>query len=522
MPDDPIELPPVPEAKRITRSRTRFSAVWLVPLVAAAAGTWVAVTRILSTGPTITIVFRTAEGLEAGKTKIHYNGVDVGTLSAIRLSDDHHTVIATAQMEPHTEDFLVEDTEFWVVKPRISGASVSGLGTLISGSYIGMSIGPASGKTKKSFVALDTQPVVTGGTPGRFFVLKAPTLGSLDTGTPLYFRRFQVGQVASYTLDSDGKALTVKIFVEAPYDRFVTRDTRFWQASGIDMSLTASGISVQTQSLLSILVGGIAFETPPSDPVAAPADANAQFRLFDDRDEAFRPPVHDPQSYRLVFTQSVHGLTLGAPVEFQGIRIGEVSAIDAEFDAKTLTFAVPVTVRIDPERFGVKLVGESPDEEARVRTEMLNALVAHGARAQLRSGSLITGSLYVAFDFFPGAAPATVDWSTIPPELPTVPSDLAALEASITGILKKIDQLPLRELSDDVRKTIVELNHTLAGVQKTLTTADDLIRPSSDLRIDVDSTLQEVTRAARGLRLLADYLERHPEALLRGKPGEAK
>src|SRR6185436_751591 len=172
-------------------------------------------------GPTITITLDTAEGLEAGKTKIHYNGVDVGTVQTIRLSDDHQHVIATAQMAPKTEDFLVEDTTFWVVRPRISGATVSGLGTLISGSYLGMEIG-RSDKRKRHFTALAVPPVVTMREAGRYFELKTDTLGSLDSGTPLYFRRLQVGQVVSYSLDPDGNALSVKIFVDAPYDRFVT------------------------------------------------------------------------------------------------------------------------------------------------------------------------------------------------------------------------------------------------------------------------------------------------------------
>jgi paraquat-inducible protein B len=186
-------------------------------MLAAAAGVWVAVTRILAEGPTITIVFRSAEGLEAGKTKIHYNGVDVGTLATIRLSDDHQRAITTVQMAPKTESFLLADTKFWIVSPRISGASVTGLATLISGAYIGMEIGKAP-ETQRDFVALETQPVVSGEAPGRFFLLKTATLGSLDTGTPIYFRRLEVGEVASYELDPGGQSLTVKVFVNAPYD----------------------------------------------------------------------------------------------------------------------------------------------------------------------------------------------------------------------------------------------------------------------------------------------------------------
>src|ERR1019366_1762371 len=245
MPDRDRPLPPVPESKGLPKSRTRLSLVWFIPIVAALVGVWVAVTRIMGEGPVITLVFQSAEGLEAGKTKIHYNGVDIGTVTAIRLSDDHQHVIITAQMAPKSEGFLAEDTEFWVVRPRISGANVTGLGTLISGAYIGLEIG-SSKEHKRDFVGLETPPVVTGEIPGRLFVPKTSDLGSLDNGTPVFFRRLQVGQGSSYALDHDGKSLTVKVFVRAPYDQYVNPNTRFWHASGIDVSLSASGLKVQT------------------------------------------------------------------------------------------------------------------------------------------------------------------------------------------------------------------------------------------------------------------------------------
>jgi len=337
------------------KKQTRLSLVWFIPIVAALVGAWVAVTRVLSEGPKIQIVMKSAEGLEAGKTKIHYNGVDIGTVTTIELSKDHQHVTMTAQMAPKTESFLVEDTKFWVVRPRISGANVTGLGTLISGAYIGVEIGKSK-EDKRDFVALETAPVVTGDIPGRFFILKTPDLGSLDTGTPIFFRRLQVGQVASYQLDQDGKSLTVKAFVQAPYDQFVNPDTRFWHASGIDLSLSATGLSVQTQSVLSILIGGIAFETATTNRILPVAEANTVFTLFKDRAEAFNPPPRSPQTYQLVFKDSVRGLAAGAPVEFRGIPIGEVTAIRAQIDLKTFEFSVPVTIHLDPQRLGVKVM----------------------------------------------------------------------------------------------------------------------------------------------------------------------
>ena len=274
--------------------------VWLIPIVAALVGVWVAVTRIESEGPKISIVFGSADGLEAGKTKIEYKGVEVRTITSIQLSPDHRQVLATAQMAPTTEDFLVDDTQFWVVRPRVSGANITGLGTLISGAYIGMEIG-ASKREKRDFVALETPPIVTTDVPGRFFVLKTPDLGSLDFGTPVFFRRLQVGQVASYALDQDGRRFTVKIFVTTPYDQYVSPNTRFWQASGVDMQLGANGLNVQTQSILSILIGGIAFETPANGPLLPAAEANSEFPLYVSRAQAYEPPPRNPQPFELIF-----------------------------------------------------------------------------------------------------------------------------------------------------------------------------------------------------------------------------
>ena len=529
MPDHDPPRSSVPESRNVPKRRTRLSLVWFIPILAAIVGAWVAVTRVLSEGPKITIVMNSAEGLEAGKTKIHYNGVDIGTVKTIELSEDHRHAIMTAQMEPKTEEFLVEDTKFWVVRPRISGANITGLGTLISGAYIGVEIG-SSKVERRDFVALETPPVITGETPGRFFVLKTSDLGSLDTGTPIYFRRLQVGQVASYALDKDGKDLTVKVFVQAPYDQYVNPNTRFWHASGIDLSLSASGLSLQTQSVLSILIGGVAFETAATALVLPPADENAVFTLYSNRTEAFNPPPLNPQSYQLIFKGSVRGLAPGAPVEFRGIPIGEVTDISAQIDVKTFEFSAPVTVSLDPRRLGVKILdlgrGASLDT---MRRKLIDALIAHGVRAQLKTGNLLTGSAYVSLDFFPGATPATVDWSQTPPQLPTTAGQLEATEASVENIINKLDKVQFQEIADDLQKAIAQLNATLVTAQGTLSSARGtldntslLTEPNSSQVQQIGSTLQEVSRAARSLRVLADYLERHPDALLRGKPGEAK
>jgi len=416
----------------------------------------------------------------------------------------------------------VADTRFWVVRPRISGANISGLGTLISGAYVRMDIGQARDE-QRAFVGLETPPIVMRDVPGRSFVLKTSDLGSLDSGTPVFYRRLQVGEVVGYELDPDGSGLTVKAFVQAPYDRYVTSATRFWHASGLDVSMSATGFSVQTQSLMSILIGGIAFETPVAEAALPPAGENTSFLLHRDRAEAFRAPERNPLEVRLVFKQSVRGLAAGAPVEFRGIQVGQVVEVGAEVDVKTLAISVPVKIHLEGARFGVRFTDLDPgDDPTAIRRRLWDSLIAHGVRAQLRSGSLLTGALFVAFDVFPDAAPASIDWNAKPLDFPTVPGALEGLEASLASIVRKIDQLPLQAIGDDVAKALVQLDQTLSSARGALDSAGKLVAPSSPLATELTTTLQEVTRAARAIRVLGDYLERHPEALLRGKSGEAR
>lgn len=547
MPDLPEKdgFPEIPLAAGVPKKQRRLSVVWIIPFVAAVIGGWIAVQKILSEGPKITIRFHSADGLEAGKTKIKYHGVEIGTVSIVTLSSDRLGVVATAEMAAECRDMLVEDTQFWVVRPRISGGTVSGLGTLLSGSYIGMEIGKSKEK-RYEFVGLKTPPVVTGEVAGRFFLLKADNLGSLDYGTPLFYRRIQVGQVVGYTLDQDGRSITANIFVQAPYDQYVTPTTRFWQASGIDASLTANGVNIHTESLVSLLIGGIAFETPSGGPVLPPAEPHTVFKLFNNREQAMKPPEGEPRTYVVVFKESVRGLVVGAPVEFSGIHFGEVASIGLQLHPTTYGLSVPVTIKVYPELLFRKAVGN--DQQAlRAGRQLTDKLVELGFRAQLRTGSLITGALYIAFDQFPDAPKAKVDWSQEPPEFPTVPGELQEIQASLTRIVQKFDNLPLDGLVKDLRRTLATLDQSLkevdsltkrvksewvpegkkalADARRTLETAERALSSVNKTYLGADApvqqelrdVLQEFSSAARAFRVLADTLERHPESLLRGK-----
>lgn len=528
----------LPESKVVVKKRGRFSFVWIIPIISALVGAWIGINHYRSLGPTITIVFKSAEGLEANKTMIRYNGVEVGEISSIQLADDYQSVIAKARMSPKTEEFLHKDTEFWVVKPQISGANISGLNTILSGAYIGMEIGKAK-ESERHFIALDNPPLEVDGITGHYFTLKTPELGSLNRGTPIYYRRLQAGQVVSYELDKSGKFLNVEIFVQSPYDQFVNADTRFWQASGINLSVSASGLQMRTESLLSILVGGIAFETPDSSSQLPPAAADTTFVMFDSREDAFRPPPVSPQTYKLVFTEPLRGLAVGAPVELNGIPIGEVTEIHAQFDARNYQFSAPVTIQIDPARYGVDFLnapGGGNTNTAAEQHKTLDVFVARGLRAQLKTGSLVTGSRYVALEFFPNAKPVTLDWSQKPLEFPTQPGSLNSIESGVSDLIAKANQIPFKDIGDNLNHTLVGAQSALAGVQGTLTgvqgtltnanvllqNAGQMVGPNSLLDAQLNATLQQVGGAAQALRILADYLERHPEALIQGKSNDSK
>jgi paraquat-inducible protein B len=538
------ELPDLPEAVSAPKRRWAPQLIWIIPIVAVLAGAWLAAKAILERGPTITISFKTGEGLEAGKTKIKYKDVDIGLVKEIALSEDRKRVVATAELDKDAADLLVEDTRFWPVRPRITASGVSGLGTLLSGPYVAMDIGRSKQK-RRDFVALEVAPIVTHEDPGREFILRAADLGSHDVGVPVYFRRLPVGEVVARELDKDGTGVSIRIFVRAPYDQYVTTHTRFWNATGVDVTLDVAGFRVQTESLVSILIGGIAFQAAPDGAAAPAADANTVFNLFPTREEAMKRPDLEILHFVLVFRQSVRGLSVGAPVEFRGVTIGEVVRIGAEFDPKAFNFVQPVEINLYPDRLRVHsrdsgtMLPPSATPEARLKRMQL--FVDKGFRAQLRTGNLLTGQSYVAVDFFPDAPKVKFDPSK-PPEIPTLPGAFEELEATVASIVKKLDKVQYEQIGADVRKvmatldqalksadvlvkrldteTTPELNRALEEGRRALKSADSALATESPLQTDLRDALREITRAAASIRALTDYLERQPQSLIRGKPAE--
>lgn len=544
----------IPQARVSPRGRWSIQLVWVIPIVAALIGAWLAVQAVLERGPLIAISFSNAEGLEADKTLVKYKNVDIGRVTGVSLSEDRARVIATVQMTKAAEDLLVEDTRFWVVRPRVTGAQVSGLGTLLSGAYIGVDVGKSQ-ESRREYVGLDVPPIVTVDRPGRHFLLHADDLGSLDIGSPVYYRRVQVGQVVAFDLDADGGGVSVQVFVHAPHDRQVKRSTRFWQASGFDIALDASGIRLNTESIASLLLGGIAFRSPPGVEDDEAAAERAQFTLFADRERAMSRPDSAQETYVMMFEESVRGLTPGAPVDFRGVVLGEVVSVNVDFDPVSQQVRLPVEVRLYPERMRARYPKGAPAADA--TQNPVDLLVARGLRAQLRTGNLLTGQLYIALDFFPKAGKAAVIRAGRHAEIPTARGSLQEAQSALVEIARKLEKVPFDTLGADLQRTLNTLERTLAGAesvirqvdadtvpqagaalaelrrtlaaaqktlgaaQDTLAGADGLLAEDAPMQRDLRAVLREVSRAAEALRSLADYLERNPAAILRGRSGEA-
>ncbi|TDR79899.1 intermembrane transport protein PqiB [Paludibacterium purpuratum] len=537
---DPSSHDTLPAAKVLPQRRLNPSLVWLVPLLTALIGGWLVVTTVLSRGPTITIAFSSGQGLEAGKTRIKYKDVDIGEVTAVTLSPDRRHILVRARLVRDAIPYLVADSRFWVVRPRISGGTVSGLDTLLSGSYIAMDVGRAS-QTSDTFTALDEAPIVSGDRPGRQFTLLAEDLGSLEVGSPVLYRRVPVGQVVGYRLSADGQSVAVAVFVNQPYDRYVTATSRFWHASGIDVSVDAAGVKLATQSLVAVALGGVAFDTPDSDEHQPEASPEQNFVLARDHDQAMRRVETDVKRMQVRFADSVRGLAIGAPVDFRGIVIGEVSGITLDPATVIGHPQMRVSLQIYPGRLVAAVGGRST--AIRLSDEQVARAVAKGLRAQLRTSSLLTGQLYVALDYFPAAAPAALGRAGSVTVLPSVPGDMGELQQSLTRIAHSIDRMQLDVLSADARRTLGTLNTTLShadglmgdvrsqdlpqllstlqSLQQTLDSARQSLRPDAPLQQDLRDAAREVTSAAQSVRNLSDTLQRHPEALIRGKPGDA-
>ena len=561
----PSQVDDLPEA--VVEKPRGMSIVWLIPVVAALIGGWLAYKAISESGPTITITFEDPSGLEAGKTKIKYKSVTVGEVEKIELKSLQNVTV-TAKMAKHAEKFITENTRFWVVRPRIGGGGVSGLETLVSGAYIG--IDPRTGPPARAFTGLEKPPGVQVDEEGAQFQLQAKDLGSALPGTPILHHDIKVGRVVDYKFAEDGDGVLIDIFMEAPHHLLVQDTSRFWQKTGIDVSYGAEGFEIQVESLSALLAGGIAFDTPVTAGGAnEPSKPGTVFPLFKNLKSMGEAKYVRKIPYLLHFDGSVRGLSVGAPVEFRGIKVGNVTDVAVRIDPKTLQVEIPVIIQLEPERL------MSPGVHISAKPYEVGAImVQRGLRARLETGSLLTGQLFVELDFYPKLPQASLLMTGKYPEMPTVPSTMDEFRRTATDVLAEIRRVPFDKIGQELLETIHGANrfanspellkavHTLNATleeiheitrdakgslnksftsietltqnldEKVVTLADSIEKtlnatrsaleiadPNSPAAVNLTTALGELAAAARSIRGLADYLERHPEALVHGKGG---
>lgn len=531
----------------IKHSKDKFSLIWLLPIITLLIGVLLIGQAILARGTNVTISFKTAEGIAVG-TKIKYRNVDIGEVNKITLSDDQKSVIIEAKLSRQAKKMLVEDTKFWVVRPRISGGSITGLGTVLAGSHIGLDVGKSKVSLRK-FIGFETPQIITSDVPGSQYVLISDDAGSLDIGSPVYYRHLQAGKIVGFKLAPDGKQVQLTVFINAPYNQYVNKNSRFWHARGIDVKLDSNGIKINSESLVSILLGGIAFENLEGADVLPSAPANTAFRTFKNQDDAFKVPDTTITKGIMVFNESVRGLSVGAQVDFQGIIIGEVVENSIDFDTITKQTNVVVSVNLYPDRLRSKFRKNSRLNNTD-SSKLLALLINRGLRAQIRASNLLTGKLYVALDFFPKEQKVSFDATKSPIEIPTTSGSLIELQSTLASIANKLDKVPFESIGQELQKTLTNVNRLIVQIdqkiapeassaitemratlveaknamteaQHTLKSIEQSVGADGKIQQDAHEAMREITRAAQSTRALVDYLERHPEALIRGKADDA-
>ena len=547
---------------RISRNR-QFQIIWLIPLVAVLIAGFLGWKALHERGPMVTLSFSTADGIVAEQTKIRHKAVDLGTVDSVVLSQDRHQVFVKVRMKRDAIPYLTEKTRFWVVRPRFSLNRVSGLDTLLSGSYIALDPGPADAAERLDFVGLEEPPAIRSDEPGRTFRLTASRIGAISTGSPLSYRDIPAGEVLGYDLGPNGDSLTVHVFVRSPYDAYVHDGTKFWNASGVTVNVGAGGVSLRLDSLQALLSGEIAFDNSEEGRGTPLAKADSTFPLFNDAASAANAGYKRRIPFLIYFTGSVRGLAVGAPVETLGLQIGTVTSIRLVFDPRLLQPPkVAVRIELQPER-----LLQEQDSLTDDTLTVARALVAKGLRAQLRTANYLTGQMIVSLELTPEAAPAlvTVDDNVV--VLPSLDSGFDGIIASVGHLADNLAALPLDQIAKNLNETLAganELAHTPAlrqslqslaatiaetqqlvrqvgtGVTPVLNRLPELARAlqdtvnrtgklvgnvdrgyggDSNFKRDLDRLMGQIGDAARSIRLLADYLDQHPSALLRGRTG---
>lgn len=554
--NDTTGLPEDKLPEVLVREQRWPSPVWLIPLAALLIGIWLLFQAWYQRGPTITVQFANAEGIEPGKTEVRYKAVTVGKVKKLRLNDDLKYIDAVIELNKEIGRHLGSDANFWVVRPRVNRSGVSGLTTLFSGSYIGMD--PGTNTDDQSFYTGDERPpVITPTEDGKRFFLLSDSLGSMDIGAPVFYKQLQVGEVIDYELLKDRDQVRLEIFIRDPYFQYVYANTRFWNASGVELNMNSAGAEFRMESLVSVLIGGIAFDTPKTVAAGNASKDGDSFMLYRDYADSQEKQFTEKLYYVMYFNGSLRGMKVDSAVEYQGIPVGKVENIGMTLDKDSLEVRVPVLVSIQPQHFDEKITKE--DAEAAMRK-----LVEKGMRAKLETVSFLTGQKVITLSMEKDVEPAQIKVTQFYSEFPTTGAAfedlpllmteiMASLDETLASInrvvgngkldktfdnlnlvlaeageavkaaketIRTVDKQTLPGITNDVNRITLELGKTLQKIQGSMAQVDRLTAANSPTQYQLQEMLEEVTAASRSLRSLTETLQRQPAALLRGKKGE--
>ena len=544
---------------KIDRKR-RLSLIWAIPIVTALIGAWLAWSTLSQRGPLITITFQTAEGLQANQSHVRHKDVDMGIVQNVGLTADRKRVQVTIQMNREAEPLLTDRAQFWVVRPRVFAGAISGLQTLFSGSYIDLLPAAEGGEAKRAFAGLENPPVLQSDVPGRTFLLEASRIGSISLGSPIMFRDLEVGEVLGWDVGEMARSIVVHAFVREPFDKYVHDNSRFWNASGAKVRLGTNGLELQLESLRAVVLGGIAFETPDDPKAAEESQAGHAFTLYQSQDAADSSNFKRSVLFVANFTGSVSGLTVGSAVTVRGLKIGEVSSVSLVYDRATDNVVVPVHFTLEPERIALLNLPTDGDLDTRMAE-----LVRRGLRVKLESANILTGQKQLAIDLYRDAGAGQLSKDGDAYVVPVLGGSANDPATAATNLVNRLNDIPFESIGRNLDQTlagvnalvndkqlgqsIAELHATLvsaqalvnnlnrglapitqrmpaiaAGLENSIKRTDKLIGSlesgyGGDSRFsrDVGHLMSQLSDAARSIRVLADLLSRHPEALIRGR-----
>lgn len=526
--------------------RWSVSPVWLIPLVAILVGGWLLFQNFHSKGPVVTLTIDTAEGIDAGNTKLKVRSVEIGQVTKVALADDYRRAEVTVQMHPDTSELLGDDSKFWVVKPRVGPEGVSGLNTILSGAYLQLKPGGQS-SAKRDFKVLDQPPATRSNEPGVTVRLTSSGDNSLSVGDPIVYLGQNVGRIESSAFSLKKRQIVYRVFVKAPYAKLINQSTQFWLRSGVDFHLGSDGVDVQLGSIQSVLAGGVTFGVPDDVEAGKNIDDGDSFKLYETHNAAVQDRYDEKLEYVVLLDDSVRGLSAGAPVEYRGLRVGTVEEVPfyrPDFKLTSFSnFKIPVLISIEPQRQSLAWADWNTQQWRQHNQKFFD----NGMRASIKSSNLLTGSMFIDIIFdrnAPKFATRRVGRYQI---FPSEPSQITNIQQSISDLTDKLNKLDLAPIADQLKHTVSTTSDTLDQLQKVTSSINKLLNKPGTQNLpaqinntlkDLQKTLQNFQQGTPAYRNLNQSLERlnqvlddaapltrtlrdHPNSLIFGRPSGA-